>query len=155
MALENIKRIREAIPDATFTTDVMVGFPGESDEDFLDTVSFIKEARFLDAHVFAYSRRKETQAATYPDQIPENIKRERSEALITAAKEVRNEVLLAIVTSKKPLKCIFEERRDDGWYGHASNFAEVIVKSNDNLHGVQKSVIPKSLSNGIIYGKLV
>ncbi len=155
MALENIRRIREAIPGATFTTDVMVGFPGETDADFLDTVSFIKEVGFLDAHVFAYSKRKDTPAALYPDQVPEDVKKRRSEALIEIVREVRDSVLQSIVSSGEELLCIFEEKRDDGWYGHASNFAEVIVTSDFNLHGVQKSVIPAHVKNGVIYGKII
>jgi len=155
MALENIKRIRAAIPNATFTTDVMVGFPGESEEDFLDTVSFVKEARFLDAHVFAYSKRKNTPAESYPNQISEDIKRSRSDTLIKVVKAVRDEELSDMVKDGKALSCIFEERRKDGWYGHASNFAEIIVESNDDLHGAQKSVIPTKVENGIIFGKLI
>ena len=155
MALENIKRIRENIPDATFTTDVMVGFPGESETDFLDTVSFVKEARFLDAHVFAYSKRKNTPAESYPNQIPESVKRERSEALIKVAADVRESVLSELVKKGKPLPCIFEQRRRNGWFGHASNFAEVLVESDDDLHGIQKNVLPISVKDGIIYGKII
>lgn len=155
MALENIKRIREAIPSASFTTDVMVGFPGESDSDFLDTVSFIEEVGFLDAHVFAYSKRKNTPAESYPNQIPESTKKERSEKLIEVVKNVRHKVLSSIVESKEPLVCIFEEHRDEGWYGHSSTFAEVIVTAEENLHGIQKQVLPLSVKNGIIYGKLI
>ena len=155
MALENIKRIRAAIPDATFTTDVMVGFPGESDEDFLDTVSFVKEVGFLDAHVFAYSKRKNTPAESFPDQVPEDIKRQRSEMLIGVVKEVRHSVLSELVKKGEALKCIFEERRADGWYGHASNFADVVVSSEENLHGLQKSVLPLYVRDNVIYGKLI
>lgn len=155
MALENIRRIREAIPSASFTTDVMVGFPGETDADFLDTVSFIEEVGFLDAHVFAYSRRKNTPAESYQNQIPESVKRERSEKLIKVVKNVRHKVLSSIVEKKEPLVCIFEELRDEGWYGHSSTFAEVIVAAEENLHGVQKEVLPLSVKNGIIYGKLI
>ena len=155
MALENIKRIRDAIPGATFTTDVMVGFPGESEADFLDTVSFIREVRFLDAHVFAYSRRKNTPAESYPNQVSESIKRERSEKLIAIVKEVRESVLNELLGCGTPLPTIFEEKRDEGWYGHAANFAEVIVESDEDLHGIQKLVLPTSLKNGIIFGKIV
>ena len=155
MALENIKRIRDSIPGATFTTDVMVGFPGESEADFLDTVSFIREVRFLDAHVFAYSRRKNTPAESYQNQVPENVKKERSERLISVVKEVRSSVLLDLLNSKEAIPTIFEEKREGGWYGHAANFAEIIVESDEDLHGVQKLVQPISLKNGIIYGKII
>ncbi len=155
MALENIKRIREAIPGAAFTTDVMVGFPGESEADFLDTVSFIREVRFLDAHVFAYSKRKNTPAESYPDQVPESTKRERSETLIAVVKEVRESVLSELIESGEPLPTIFEEKREGGWYGHAANFSEIIADSSENLHGVQKLVVPIALENGIIRGKII
>ena len=156
MALENIEHIRRNIKNAAFTTDIMVGFPGETEEDFLDTVSFVREARFLDAHVFAYSKRKNTPAESFPDQVPEDIKRKRSEDLIRVVKEVRNDVLSDIVLSGEALAVIFEEKRDGRlWYGHASTFAEVVAESEDNLHGVEKSVIPLRLENGLIYGKIL
>ncbi len=155
MALENIKRIKEYIPEATFTTDLMVGFPGETDKDFLDTVSFVEQVGFLDAHVFAYSKRKNTPAESYTDQVSEDVKKKRSETLIGIVKNVRETTLQKIVDSKKPLPCIFEERRDFGWYGHASNFAEVIVESDDDLHGIQKTVMPNNIKDGVIYGKLI
>ena len=156
MALENIEHIRGNIKNAAFTTDIMVGFPGETEEDFLDTVSFVREARFLDAHVFAYSKRKNTPAESFPDQVPEDIKRKRSEDLIRVVKEVRNDVLSDIVLSGEALAVIFEEKRDGRlWYGHASTFAEVVAESEDNLHGVEKSVIPLRLENGLIYGKIL
>ena len=156
MALENIEHIRGNIKNAAFTTDIMVGFPGETEEDFLDTVSFVREARFLDAHVFAYSKRKNTPAESFPDQVPEDIKRKRSEDLIRVVKEVRNDVLSDIVLSGKALAVIFEEKRDGRlWYGHASTFAEVVAESEDDLHGVEKSVIPLRLENGLIYGKIL
>ncbi len=155
-ALETIKNIRQNIKDATFTTDIMVGFPGESDADFLDTVSFVKEAKFLDAHVFAYSKRKNTPAEKFDCQIPENIKKERSETLIKLIKEVRHEVLLDIVNSKNELPCIFEEKRGEYWYGHSHNFAEILVKSDEQLHGILKNVIPVSLdSNDFIIGNII
>ncbi|MBQ9071473.1 MAG: tRNA (N(6)-L-threonylcarbamoyladenosine(37)-C(2))-methylthiotransferase MtaB [Clostridia bacterium] len=155
MALENIERIRKSIPCATFTTDIMVGFPGESDDDFCDTLDFVKEAKFLDAHVFAYSRRKNTPAESYPDQIDEATKKERSEILIGAIKDVRLSTLRDIVASKNALSCIFEEKRGKAWYGHSSTFAEVLVESDTDLHGVKKEVMPISLDGEFIVGKLL
>ena len=155
MALENIARIREFIPDATFTTDIMVGFPGESDEDFEDTVRFVKEAQFLDAHVFAYSKRKNTPAESFPNQIDEVTKKKRSDALMKVVREVRLALLSDIVESKKSLSCIFEEKRGKYWYGHSATFAEVIVESDLELHGIQSDVIPLSLEDELIIGKLI
>lgn len=155
MALENIEYIRSNIKNATFTTDIMVGFPGETEEDFLNTVSFVREARFLDAHVFAYSKRKNTPAESFTDQVPEDIKHRRSEELLRVVKEVRKDVLFNIVSSGEALSVIFEEKRGDFWYGHSSTFAEVVAESEENLHGVEKYVIPLRLDEDLIYGKII
>lgn len=155
MALKNIEQIRASIKNATFTTDIMVGFPGETDDDFADTVRFVREARFLDAHVFAYSKRKDTPAEKFPNQVPENIKKARSEELIRIVSDTKQSVLKDIVESGQTLSVIFEEKRGDAWYGHSSTFAEVLVKSDLNLHGVIKNVAPISLQGGIITGKII
>ena len=155
-ALENIKMIRERIPGAAFTTDLMVGFPGETEEDFLDTVRFAREARFIDAHVFAYSRRKGTPAADFPDQIDEATKRERSERLIAVCKEVRDGVLREIVEGGDALSIILETYDGEGYTAHADNFAEVRVASDDaNLGGKMVKAIPVSHKDGIITAKML
>lgn len=153
MALENIERIRENVNGATFTTDIMVGFPGETDDDFRDTVDFVRRARFLDAHVFAYSKRKNTPAENFPNQVPEHVKRARSDELIRIVAEVRRDVLEDIVERGDALSVIFEEKRGEMWYGHSEGFAEVVIKSSENLHGIIKTVIPIALENGIILAK--
>ena len=155
-ALDNIKMRREMIPGAAFTTDLMVGFPGESEEDFLDTVRFAREARFIDAHVFAYSRRKGTPAADFPDQIDEATKRERSERLIAVCREVRDSVLGEIVERGEPLSLILEVYDGRGYTAHADNFAEVRVESdNADLGGKMVKAIPVSHKGGIITAKML
>jgi threonylcarbamoyladenosine tRNA methylthiotransferase MtaB len=155
MLLENIARIKRAIPRATFTTDIMVGFPGESEEDFLESVSALREIGFLDAHVFAYSRRKNTPADLYPDQIPESVKRDRSERLIAAAKEVRESVVEAILSSGEALPVIFEERVGKMWRGHSDTFVTVEVECDGDMHGESRMVLPVSRKNDIIIGKII
>jgi threonylcarbamoyladenosine tRNA methylthiotransferase MtaB len=153
-AMETINRLREAIPRATFTTDLMVGFPGETEEDFLSTVSFVREARFLDAHVFAYSKRHGTAAIDYPNQVPEDIKRRRSEELIRAVAEVREEVMREILSYAYELPTLFEEKRDGMWYGHSDNFVPVSVMFDGELHGEVMMVEPIELRDGVIIGKI-
>ena len=155
MALRNISIIRDAFPDATFTTDLMVGFPGETEEDFLDTMNFVSKARFLDCHVFAYSRRDGTPAATYPDQVPEDVKKKRSEMLIEAKNKVRDSVLSEICDRGEPLSCIFENKRRGFWISHSDTFVEVRVESELDLSGKLVSVVPREVSDGVIYGKLL
>ena len=154
MALGNIKYIRDNIPGACFTSDLMVGFPGESEEDFLDTVSFAKEARFIDAHVFAYSPRRGTPAASYPSQIPEAEKKSRSARLIAAKNEVRDEVLSEIVALGAPLSVVLETYDGKAYSAHSESFAEVRVEAQCGLQGEMVDVIPISHSNGVIVAKL-
>ncbi|NLL68102.1 MAG: tRNA (N(6)-L-threonylcarbamoyladenosine(37)-C(2))-methylthiotransferase MtaB [Clostridiaceae bacterium] len=87
-----VKLLREKIPDVTFTTDVMVGFPGETDEEFSQSYDFCREIGFLWIHVFKYSPRKGTAAAKFPNQVEPSLKEKRSKQLIELAKKMRNEV---------------------------------------------------------------
>ena len=153
MALENIKYIKENIPGACFTTDLMVGFPKESEEDFLDTVSFVREVGFIDAHVFAYSRRAGTPAASYDGQIPENVKKERSSRLIAVKNEVRDTVLDGIVKTGDSLSVILETYDGEFYTAHSDGFAEVKVKAEPGLSGEMFTVIPVSYEDGIILAK--
>jgi tRNA-2-methylthio-N6-dimethylallyladenosine synthase len=77
-----VAEMRSAIPDLAITTDLIVGFPGESDEDFEQTLGLVEQAEFDGAYTFVFSPRYETEAASLPDQVPEEIKRERIERLI-------------------------------------------------------------------------
>ena len=157
MAMAVIENIRESIPRANFTTDLMVGFPGESEEEFWETVDFVRRARLLDAHVFAYSRREGTPAAYYDGQIPENIKRERSEKLISVKNEVRDLLLDELVMKKEPLSVIAEVKNKDGYYtAHSDSYVEVKFFSDDeDLSGEVLDVIPVSHNDGIVLCELI
>ena len=157
-ALENIERLRAAFPGANFTTDLMVGFPGESEADFLDTCDFVSRAKFLDAHVFAYSKRARTPAACFDGQIPEEIKRERSAELIRRKNEVRDEILDRLVKAKTPQLAIAESLDRCGLLSmHSDSFVEIkliekLTRSEfDSLVGKWITVIPASHSDGILY----
>ena len=154
MALDNIKLIRELMPRVMLTADLMVGFPGESEEDFLDTMRFVREAELLDAHVFAYSVREGTPAANYPDQIPEEIKHERSTALIKECERVRDEVLSKVVSLGEPLPTIFETKKESTYHGHSDSYIEVCTLSDVDLRGKLVSVTPTHHKHGAIYGEI-
>ena len=155
MALRNMSIIRSAFPSATFTTDLMVGFLGESDADFMDTVEFVKKARFLDCHVFAYSRREGTPAATYENQVPEDVKKKRSEILIAEKNKVRDSVLLDICKRGEPLSCIFETVKGNVWTSHSDTFVEVRAVSECDLSGRLVMVKPVRVDDGVIYGEIL
>lgn len=87
-----VRALREHIPDVTITTDIMVGFPGETEEDFLESYRFCEEMEFLWIHVFKYSPRKGTPAAKYPDQVDAAIKDQRSRDMIALAERMRERI---------------------------------------------------------------
>ena len=133
MALEGIERLRRALPDVQFTTDMIVGFPGETEEDFLATVEFAKQARFLMIHVFPYSKREGTPAATMPNQVPESVKRTRVKRLMEVAEEIRGNILDSFIGRCED---VLFETFDNGWmHGHTKSFVEVRVPTPTPLHG--------------------
>ena len=156
MAYDNIMRLREMFPDAEFTTDMMVGFPGECEEDFLLSLDFISRVGFLDVHVFQYSKRRGTVAAELPGQIPEVVKHERSRRMIEHKNRVRDERLLRLISNAGELSVIAETKLPTGEYSaHADNFAEVrfLSKSDFDLKGKLVKVRPVSHKDGIIYAE--
>lgn len=155
MALKNIAHIREKMPGVMLTADLMVGFPGESEEDFLDTLRFVGEAGLLDAHVFAYSKREGTPAATYENQVPEQLKKERSASLIAECARVRDDILESVVTSGKPLSVIMETRKGSALHGHSDSYIEVCAESKEDKRGDLVSVKPLYHKNGVIYGEII
>ena len=155
MALAALDRLRAAIKGVRFTTDMMTGFPGEGEKEFAETLAFTEKASFLDMHVFAYSKRKNTPAAVLPDQVEESVKKERSAILIALASRLRDENLDDIIEKREPLSVLFETREGDEMHGHSAEFAEVRVKTNEALHGVVRRVLPTKRENGILYGELL
>ena len=153
-ALENIERLRTLIPEATFTADIMVGFPGESDYDFQESLDLVTEARLLDAHVFAFSRREGTEAYGMNGQIDESVKKERSRIMIEAKNKMRDAVLSDIVNSKRPLPSVFESKSGEYFTAHSDTFAEVRALCEKDIRGELLCVIPDYHKDGVIYGKL-
>lgn len=92
--LEKINKIRSYLPNIAFTTDVIVGFPGETDEEFEETYNFIKQVNYSELHVFPYSPRKNTPAAKMKDQVNDQIKHERANRLLQLSKELNHEFAL-------------------------------------------------------------
>ena len=154
-ALENIERIKKYVPDCTFTADLMVGFPGESEEDFEDTVRFVREAGLLDAHVFAYSEREGTEAAQMDCKVPDEVKKERSARLIAAKNRMRDEVLSSIVSSGRSLSCILETASAGEFTAHSDSYVEVRVRCENHSSGDVVLVKPIKHKNGVIYGEII
>ncbi|MBO5788667.1 MAG: tRNA (N(6)-L-threonylcarbamoyladenosine(37)-C(2))-methylthiotransferase MtaB, partial [Clostridia bacterium] len=101
--LSAMQALRERIPDVMFTCDIMVGFPGETDAHQAETEDFLRKARFLDMHIFIYSRREGTPAATMPDQVPPAVGHTRSRAIVALSQAIQGELLSDIIAQGKPL----------------------------------------------------
>ena len=155
MAMRAIDKIREKMPRVMLTADLMVGFPGEDDDDFQATLDFVRRARLLSAHVFAYSKREGTPAADFKDQVPDSVKRERSRMLTLEVERVRGEILSDVVERAEILPVIFEERDDGGYVGHSDSYIEVVAECEGDAVGKLLSVVPTSHKNGIVYGKII
>ena len=131
--LEKINKIRSYLPNIAFTTDVIVGFPGETDEEFEETYNFIKQVNYSELHGFPYSPRKNTPAAKMKDQVNDQIKHERANRLLQLSKELNHEFALKQIG--KTLKVLFEKRDGEYLIGHAGDYLKVKVKTADNLIG--------------------
>ena len=118
-----------------FTCDVIVGFPGETEEDFAETLDFMRRARFLAAHVFPYSPRRGTPAAVMPGQIPEPEKHRRAAVLSDLERGIRKEVLDDAVNNSPMTSVLFETFDGATAVGHTGSFIEVRVPATENPHG--------------------
>ena len=147
-----ITALREAIPGVTFTTDVIVGFPGETEQTFSETVAFCREARFLRLHVFPYSPRPGTPAASFADQVPGIEKHRRVRELVKVGREVSKDLLSDLIRQKPPLSVLFETRDGEVLTGHSENYIEVKVKTDRDLEGSIRRVLPTSLSGDGVTG---
>lgn len=123
---EKIDIIRKYMPSAGITTDIIVGFPGETDEDFQDTLEFVKQVQFSKIHVFKYSKREGTPAATYSDQVDGLIKNKRSEILINLGNSLTKEFNNSFINSK--VSVLYEETSkvdERAFEGYTTNYIRV------------------------------
>lgn len=129
--MDATKRLRKKFPNAALTTDVIVGFPGETDEEFEKTYQFLKEIKFYQMHIFKYSQRKGTKAAVMPNQIDGSVKEERSKKLIELSRE--NELFYNKSYTGKEVEVLFEEVDGDYIKGHTKNYMMVKCKCDSEL----------------------
>ena len=128
-----VATLRKYYPEASFTTDVIVGFPGETDEEFAKTYEFLKEIDFYRLHVFKYSPRRGTVAEKMPNQIDGNKKEERSNKLIELSNNTENKHNKNYID--KTVKVLFEEFEDGFFKGHTTNYMMVKVAGSEEQLG--------------------
>ncbi len=143
-----VKLLRENIKDVALTTDVIVGFPGETDEEFNTTLEFLKDVKFSKMHVFKYSKRDGTPAASMDNQVPEEIKDKRSEMLISLSSQNEDEFAQKCVDNE--IEVLFENEIE----GHTTNYIKVNLDTpNVNVINSVVKVKPYKVLNGELYCK--
>ena len=147
-----VSRIRKMFPDATITTDIMVGFAGETQEEFNQSVAFLKEIGFAKAHVFAYSRRKGTVADRMPNQIEKAEKSRRSRIMIEAANSCEQEILKSQIG--KTIEVLFETSENGKTFGYTKNYLRVGVDCDFSLEGKTANVKIISIENDYLTGEI-
>lgn len=148
-----LAEIRAALPDVAITTDVIVGFPGETEEDFLTTMAFAKECGFAKMHIFPYSMRKGTPAAAM-EQIPNSVKEERAKRLGVVDRELQLKALEAVVGSEAEV--LFEQPVDDKHIeGLCGPYMRVVVPSSKELAGEIRRVKLTGIVEDWLTGELI
>ncbi|NQV13661.1 MAG: tRNA (N(6)-L-threonylcarbamoyladenosine(37)-C(2))-methylthiotransferase MtaB [Parcubacteria group bacterium] len=129
--LDIVKKLSPEYPNFTFTTDIIVGFPGETAAEFVETCDFVKRIGFLKVHIFRYSQREGTKAAEMKNQIDEKAKKERAKILADICRASEGKFKQKMLGQE--LKVLFEKKVDNYWQGVAGNYLKVQIKNDDDL----------------------
>ncbi len=146
-----LHKLRKTYSDVILTTDMIVGFPGETDEEFAQTYEFLKNIKFYKMHVFKYSIRNGTKAASMEQQVPNPVKEERSKKLIKLSEE--NQEFYHQQAIGKKVEVLIEEKEGDFYKGHTTNYMLVEIHAKEDLHLENKMVqvqLEKSTENGLL-----
>ena len=150
--IKKVNKIKEIKPNISITTDIIVGFPEETDEDFIDTINLCKEVKFSKIHAFPFSLRKGTKAEKLK-QINDKVKTDRMNILLQLDKELEEEYKLKFIG--KTFEVIIETYHDIYQVGHTSNYLEVNIIYNENLIGQMVKVEITKYENNKLYGNIV
>lgn len=149
--LTSVELLREHFPNCGITTDLIAGFPGETEEEFARTMDFIRRCRFSAMHVFPYSRRPGTPADAMPDQVPRAEKQRRAALAAAAGREMA--AAFAAAQAGRTLDVLFETEKDGVWTGHSGNYLETAVKGS-GLRGRVLPVLVTGSSGALLAGQL-
>ncbi len=150
--LETLEKIRAAMPDAAITTDIITGFPGETEEEFKTTLENTKKAAFSRLHVFPYSEREGTVAAKM-EQIPVSVRSERAKILIAEGKKLSSAFSESFL--RKTVSVLFEEGENGVYEGYTENYVRVAVKSDRDLSGEIHQVTIKKISGDTLLAGVI
>ena len=129
--LEAVSLIRSRLPDAAITTDIIAGFPGETDEEFEESYDFCRRLGFARVHVFPYSPRHGTEAACMPTQVPDSVKTQRNRKLRALARECMQDYRQRF--SGRSMTVLWEKQSSGIWSGYTDNYIKVYTRSNEDL----------------------
>ncbi len=149
---QSVELLRRHFDRPAITTDLIVGFPGETQEEFEQTLAFIRKCAFAAMHVFPYSKRPGTPAAAMSGQIPNTVKEARAHAAATVAGEMERAYLEQFVGQTVPV--LFEEERNGLWHGYTANYIPVAVPG-DMLHNQVRDVRLEQVRDGVMLGNLI
>ena len=149
---KSVRLLKEAFSDCAVTTDMIVAFPGETEEEFQTSLNFIRKCAFADMHIFPYSRRPGTPADKMPDQLHNDVKEARSKAAIEVAEEMSRAWRENLIGSVQEV--LFEEDAGDCVVGHAPNYARIYAPGHD-LHNQLKSVKVTGLYQDGLIGEIL
>lgn len=140
-------KLKAAFPDLSLTTDIITGFPGETEEAFANSVNYAKEIGFMKVHAFPFSPRKGTPAYSYPDQIPQAVKSERVNILQKEADIIREEYMKSYIG--KTVDVLFETPKNGIQLGYTKNYMPVGVKTDELLQGQIRNVVIDAVENDL------
>ncbi len=153
MYQERVELLRSYFPNAGITTDIIVGFPGEEDEDFNDTLEFAEKMRFSRIHVFKYSKREGTAASKWGDPVNGNIKKERSSALIDLGERLTKEFMKK--HKDQILSVLVEETHDKKYmYGYSTNYLRIKLDYQEDCLNEVVETQPIEIKNEEMYAKI-
>jgi len=151
--IERINKIKQVRPDISISTDVIVGFPYETDEEYLNSKEFIKKVNFSKIHVFPYSKRRGTKAVLMP-QVEDIVKKNRALDLINLSTELEFNYAQSFID--KTVSVLIEKKLDDNYMiGHSSNYLNVIVPINENYIKKIVDVKIEKVESDKVYGKII
>ena len=149
-----LKKIRAKLPDVAITTDIIVGFPGETDENFATTKEFVKSCGFSKIHIFPFSPRKGTPAASFSQMVSEKVKQKRVEELSEVDRESHDKYCESMLD--KTVSVLFEQESEEGlWEGLSGNYVRVYARSKENLSGKIRKVMLKAIYKDGMIGEIL
>jgi tRNA-2-methylthio-N6-dimethylallyladenosine synthase len=153
---ERVSWLRNGVPDMAISTDLIVGFPGETDEDFAETMSLVEQIRYSFIFAFKYSPRKGTAAARFRTQVPDDVKTERLARLNALQDRITIELNAAEVGKEREVLVLYESKKDPGlYYGRTPHFRLVRIPSPVSIVGQSVQVRITDFNKTALTGELL